>query len=357
MAKKRKTLPKEIRELLGCGDIAALKEQFLRCEPNATTGKYGSNIFSLSPLPREFALWAKEQGADVNFKDYYGKTPIFDHASSWNGDVQLLLDLGADTDAADHSGITPLHLAALYGRTNAVKALLGAGVDVNVESGRIDWPGFLTPLEKTLRQNRLPYAQLLEICQILLRHGAKITARSRDFLRESAEHFQRVKRGITDSEFLRSQAEGLEKLYQIFDVVPAEEPIFHDGVSPIRVPEQSRNEAFHWLWDYLVPPSGKAQTAQGEAIRIAGRIDHEITANGGMNWDGDYRKMLRMFPEYLRLGIPLSDEEAARAEKITGLLRDGRDDGTLSAQLCAYAAAWVSQNPEALPALEADYAR
>ena len=35
MAKKRKTLPKEMRTLLERGDMEALKEQFLRCEPNA----------------------------------------------------------------------------------------------------------------------------------------------------------------------------------------------------------------------------------------------------------------------------------------------------------------------------------
>ncbi len=50
MAKKRKTLPKEIRSLLESGDIEAIKEQFSRCEPNAlTTNKYGSNIFPYRP--------------------------------------------------------------------------------------------------------------------------------------------------------------------------------------------------------------------------------------------------------------------------------------------------------------------
>ena len=44
----------------------------------------------------------------------------------------------------------------------------------------------------------------------------------------------------------------------------------HDGVSPIHVPEQAGDEAFQSLWEYLVPPNGKAQTAQGELIRIAG---------------------------------------------------------------------------------------
>lgn len=357
MAKKRKTLPKEIQSLLESGDMEVLKERFSQCEPNAVTGKYGSNIFSLTPLSREFAFWAKEQGADINFKDYYGKTPIFHHASAWNGDVQLLIDLGANIDVAQHDGTTPLHLAALFGRVNAVKALLAAGADVRCKTNRRDWPGFLTPLEETLLQNRLPYKLLLEICTLLLEHGAEITDRSREFLRKSAEHFQRVKQGIKDPAYLQSQTEGLEKLYQLFHVEPVEASIFHDGISPIRVPEQNRDNVFRWLWNYLVPPSGKAQTAQGEAIRIAGRIEHEITANGGMNWDSDYRKMLQIFPKYLRLGDPLSEEDIAGAEKITRLLKDSRDDGTLCAQLCAYAVAWVLKNPEVISPLESDYSR
>lgn len=358
MAKKRKTLPKEIHSLLECGNIEMLKEQFLRCEPNAlTTNKYGSNIFSLSPLPREFAFWAKEQGADINFKDYYGKTPIFSHASAWNGDVPLLIELGAKTDVVQADGVTPLHLASLYGRVDAVKALLDAGVDANVKSGRIDWPGFMTPLEKTLLQNRLPYEKLLEICDILLKYGGKITDRAREFLRKSAEDFQRMKRGIQDQSYLDSQTENLKKLYKIFNVEPVEESIFHDGISPIRIPEQSESAVFQWLWDYLVPPNGQAQTAQGEAIRIAGRVNNEIMGNGGVNWDSDYQKMLRIFPEYLRLGNPLKNEDIAQVEKIAILLQSGKDNENLTISLCTYAVAWVLKNPEVLPPLKADYLR
>ena len=47
----------------------------------------------------------------------------------------------------------------------------------------------------------------------------------------------------------------------------------HDGVSPVNIPiEEDEDKAFQTLWDYLVPLYGKAQTAQGEIIRIAGRV-------------------------------------------------------------------------------------
>ena len=48
---------------------------------------------------------------------------------------------------------------------------------------------------------------------------------------------------------------------------------------------------------------------------------------------------------------------SAEAERSAALLRDGCDDGTLSATLCAYAVAWVLQNPQVLPPLAADYRR
>lgn len=71
---------------------------------------------------------------------------------------------------------------------------------------------FATPLEETLQQNRLPYERLLEICTILLEHGAEVTDRAREFLWESAEEFQRLKRGIKNMAYLDSQTENLEKL-------------------------------------------------------------------------------------------------------------------------------------------------
>lgn len=135
----------------------------------------------------------------------------------------------------------------------------------------------------------------------------------------------------------------------------------HDGISPIIVPEAGEAEQFQLLWDMLVPPAGQAKTAQGELIRIVGRIQHELLDNGGMNWDDEYRCMLCTFPQYLQLGTAFNEENQKAAELLVGLiLADGdagRINGFFCSALCACAVAWVQQNPTVLPPLKAEYTR
>ena len=355
MATKRKTLPKEIDELLKAGDLEELKNRFAQCEPNALyINKFGSNIFSRTPLPREFAIWAKEQGANVNFVDHYGKTPIFYHASSWCGDVQLLIELGAEVNIAS-GGVTPLHYASMYGRPKAVKVLLDAGADVEARPKDVLGKS-QSPLEMTLAQNRVPFATLMEVCTLLLECGAKITDECKNAVGEIGKRFERVKGGIQNPDFLKEQTESLQKLYMTFDVAPAEEFAVHDGVSPIVIKEEGFANQYNKLWEYLVPPSGKAKTAQGEALRIVGKVSYEILDNGGMNWDGDFRKMLRVLPEYFRLGNPLSEEDIGDVKRLAHIIRDGRGNDEPT-KLCAYAVAWILKNPKVIAPLPADYAR
>ncbi|MCI8530243.1 MAG: hypothetical protein HFH82_14000 [Lachnospiraceae bacterium] len=135
----------------------------------------------------------------------------------------------------------------------------------------------------------------------------------------------------------------------------------HDGVSPIIVTETEQNAQFQQLWNYLVPPCGRAKTAQGEIIRIAGRVQHEFLDNGGVNWDDNYRKMLYAFPNYLRLGNSFSEDDIKSAELLANLLitagDEGRIDDFLCSALCSCAVAWVQQNSEVIAPLEADYNR
>lgn len=123
------------------------------------------------------------------------------------------------------------------------------------------------------------------------------------------------------------------------------------------------NKLFKSLWDLLVPPDGKAETAQGEVIRIAGRVQHEVLDNGCTNWDDDFRKMLDTFLKYVQLGNGFSGNDLKSAEVLVQLLKDNGDKGfiddRLTTVLCSCAVDWVKRNPnpEDIPLLDTDYNR
>ncbi len=139
------------------------------------------------------------------------------------------------------------------------------------------------------------------------------------------------------------------------------EKSIHDGISPINVLEGDEDKAFQMLWEYLVPPYGKAQTAQGEIIRIAGRVQREFLDNGCINWDGDFEKMLDVFLQYLQLGNGFNSKDLKTAESLIEILKEngnkGFIDDHLTIVLCSCAMAWVRQNPEVIAPLKAEYNR
>nr|5H76_A Chain A, DARPin,Immunoglobulin G-binding protein A [synthetic construct]5H76_B Chain B, DARPin,Immunoglobulin G-binding protein A [synthetic construct]5H76_C Chain C, DARPin,Immunoglobulin G-binding protein A [synthetic construct] len=101
-------------------------------------------------------------GADVNAADNTGTTPL--HLAAYSGHleiVEVLLKHGADVDASDVFGYTPLHLAAYWGHLEIVEVLLKNGADVNA----MDSDG-MTPLHLAAKWG------YLEIVEVLLKHGA-----------------------------------------------------------------------------------------------------------------------------------------------------------------------------------------
>lgn len=359
---KRKTLPKEFDELLQSGDIDALKNIFKKCEINAVTSRYGSNAFEKGPLPKEFAYWLKEQGCDINQVDYYGNTPIFAHASAYYGDVALLLELGADGNAIGRDKQTPLHKAAMYGRIDALNALLKHGVNVSAQAIDIITKATLTPLEITLQQNRLPKDVLFTICESLLHALAEVSELAKEYLVKIGKDYEynkaRFANSIDAKEQFALQDVGMQNLYKLFSIPPVE-PVFldiHDGISKIIVKETNTKKAYKYLWDYLVPPSGIAKTAQGEVIRIVGKVCREILHNGGMNWDDDYKNMLTILPQYFQQGIPLSTQDIEQVHKIIKVIYDGNCD-EICDDLTPYCVAWVTQNEEVLPLIPPTYKR
>ena len=354
MAKKRVTLPKEFKNLMDEGNIEALKAVYDRCELTAHDGRFSlCTPLHMGGVPDELVIWLVEKGLDINVPDYYGATPLYRQAILGRDTVKLLLELGADIEKPNTYGDTPLHMAAEFFHPRTVKFLIDKGANVNVENdmGR-------TPLASVLMVCRGIYiAQTAEIASMLLDAGAKKTPAMKEKVENIGKDFEFHRESI-HPDYIEGADKGLAKLYEIFDVKPVEKRLTHDGVSPIKLVEGSWEKQYEELWSFLIPSSGAAKTVQGEVIRIPGRVRDELDRNGGVNWDRDYRKMLQALPQYLSLGIPLSDQELAETKELIAQVhgKDFDDEPRLD-RLCQLALAWIKQNPNPIDLKEPSYKR
>jgi ankyrin repeat protein len=74
-------------------------------------------------------------GADVNAQNSYGFTPLNNASAKGNLDlIRLLIDNGANISMTDGRGWTPLHEAAFQGQLHVAEYFIGKGVDINARS-------------------------------------------------------------------------------------------------------------------------------------------------------------------------------------------------------------------------------
>ena len=99
-----------------------------------------------------------EKGADVNAKDKYGYTPL--HLTAiYNRPqmAQLLIKHGADVNAKDNYGNTPLHYCGTTpGTVKVAKVLLENGADPTVKNMRGK-----TPLDLANETKNFPVSRLI----------------------------------------------------------------------------------------------------------------------------------------------------------------------------------------------------
>ena len=108
-----------------------------------------------------------KMGADVEAKDERGRTPLH-WASFWNHieTAKLLLERGADLEAKTNSGMTPLHWASYKDNIELAKLLLDSGADLEAK----DSIGG-TPLHWASEFNSI------ETAELLLERGADVEAK------------------------------------------------------------------------------------------------------------------------------------------------------------------------------------
>ena len=111
-----------------------------------------------------------DSGADVNAKDKDGWTPLLWAAYNGNAEViSVLLQAGADVNAKKNNGDTPLLSAVLRENIELISVLLKRGADVNAK----DDDGRTPLLSAVLREN-------IELISILIQAGADLNAKDND---------------------------------------------------------------------------------------------------------------------------------------------------------------------------------
>lgn len=341
MSKKKKiTLPKNIDEILKTADSASIIGIFETCDLNARGGYSKQTLLAFDACPDDVARWLVSQGADLGTADTWGNTPLHTRARYGRGRIEVLLELGADLNSRNNYGYTPLHSAADSHNAANAKLLIASGADINAknESG-------MTPLETGLYSCRnIDIEETVKLAKVFLDAGMKKTDRMQSMVEEIGKTFEFHREGF-NPESVDDVSNALQNLYQLFEVNPVPRRQKYDGKSPIVAKSNNWQQQHTEFWELLVPSSGQANTVQGEAIRITGRISNELEGNGGINWDANFTKMADALLDMLNKGKALPEIDLSEAASIIKAVKKKTGDTSKLAQL---AVQWVNQNPAPL---------
>ena len=344
MAKLRKTLPKDFRDLVETNNFAALTKALEACEVDARTADFAKRTALHHKCSAKLTRWLVERGADINAEDTWGNAPLHERIT-YRGDIDVLLELGADIEHQSRSIGRPLHNAADGGtRIEAATKLLDAGAKVDGlnKDGK-------TPLESALaRASNIDVISLVKMSRLLLDRGAKIRPGMAKSITRIGEELE-----FHRANFKPAYGKALEELYEIFDVTPVPRRVMHDG-GRITVTGTTWQAQHEELWNKLIPSSGAAATVQGEVVRIAGRIGDELRRNGGGNWDKNYRAMANAYLAHVASGKALSSADRQVAAAVVKAL-PGLDSEI--GELARLGVKWVLANPDPVPLAKPSYRR
>ncbi len=153
-----------LHDTVGRGDLEAVRE-ILAAHPDWVHARN-----KLDKTPLHYAVNYKrieamglllEAGADINAADTTGMTPL--HVAAMlgrKGEATWLLERGARPDTKDKFGDTPIHTAAIFGQGHLVKLLLSKGADLSAKN-----TAGMTPLDLARKNRQERAAKYIEKLQ------------------------------------------------------------------------------------------------------------------------------------------------------------------------------------------------
>ncbi|XP_013391239.1 ankyrin repeat domain-containing protein 50 [Lingula anatina] len=228
-----------------------------------------------------------DSGAEVNAGNRYGRTPLHEAAQAGHKDmVELLLERGADPNITNEDGSTPLHLAACKGHEDNVKLLLDHGADPNI-TDKYGWAPLHWAAEKgheditklflergadsniTSEDDRIPLQEAAgkgfgDIAKLLLERGADPNIREKDKLTPYASVVKRNQRFSSPSiqtHLLQKVITAVSEQVSVRDIrflARKQLGIPNSKLENIRCqnPNDAREEAFQILWEWMKIKAG-----------------------------------------------------------------------------------------------------
>jgi ankyrin repeat protein len=352
----KKRLPKNFEDLLKqalvSDDLTKVQAVFETCDINARGGYGEATALMMSECSPALAKWLIVKGADINAVNIYGDTPLSQSIRvRYENHLppHALIDLGADIHLSNNDGCSPLHVAADAKNLEALTLLLSRGAVVDALS-----TAQLTPLEYALRRvSNIGLIEMVPIAKALLAAGARSSQESQAFVKRASENFEFHRAGF-NTESVEETSQAVQALCELFHVEPQARRQMHDGTSPIMATGKTWQEQFESLWQAFVPSSGAAETIQGEVVRLAGKLSHQLVQECGEDWDKDFRAMLLAWLKHLSSNNALSDAELTEAKAIVALGRNADEQAAIMPKLSL---AWVKLNPIPIKLPKPSYCR
>ena len=348
----RKTLPADIEQIITSGDVEAVAHAVERCEVGAYLrgSAYEPRLMHF-PASEEITDFLLARGEDINSRDRYARTPIHARVRSRCLDqIPMLIARGGDINARDTSDQTALFGVVERFPVADVSRMISWGADPLVAADSRVY-GKATLVENVVSwHNFLDAPRALAVIRLLLSVGAPVGERVPSALRAMDRmRCTFITHGLPDhlsQSRVDEASAALSELCALFGVEQREAqraPVVGERLElDPSVPALRQHGE---LWDLLVPDSGQCRTLQGEVIRIAGRVGHEVYDNGGINWDRSFGKLLDQYLSVVRSGLPMPPDSLARAEAaVASLKARSMNTGDID-EITKLAVEWVRLNP------------